>query len=106
MLGRCARGEVHSITFIFNNGTISTTQAKSSDSALGYISSQTGNPCIAGTFHSNAGLFLSAQMGLAAVGGYAKALSSAQYQNTTTPEGGAISTLIGSANKAAIGQGA
>lgn len=106
MLGHCARGDIHSITFIFNDGTISTTKAKGSDSSLGYISSQTGNPCIAGSFHSDAGLFLGAQMGLSAAEGYANALSSAQYRNSTTAEGATFSTLIGSANKAALGQGA
>lgn len=71
LLGRCARGNIHSMTFIFNDGTISTTRTKGNDNALGYISSQTGNPCIAGSFHSDAGLFLGAQMGLAATQGYA-----------------------------------
>lgn len=106
LLGHCARGDIHSMTFIFNDGTISTTQAEASDNALGYISSQTGNPCVVGTFHSDAGLFLGAQMGLSAARGYAKALSSAQYTNSTTAEGATISTLIGNANKAAMGQGA
>ncbi|MCW5588129.1 MAG: TIGR03752 family integrating conjugative element protein [Legionellales bacterium] len=106
MLGHCARGDIHSITFIFNDGTISTTKAKGNDNSLGYISSQTGNPCIAGSFHSDAGLFLGAQMGLSAAEGYANALSSAQYRNSTTAEGATFSTLIGSANKAALGQGA
>ncbi len=105
MLGSCARGDIHSITFIFNDGTISTTEAKGDTGSLGYLSSQTGNPCLAGTFHSNAAIFLGAQMGLAGAEGYASAISSSQYMNKTTPEGGTINTLIGSANKAAIGQG-
>lgn len=109
MLGSCARGDINSITFIFNDGTISTTSAQSdqgNDNGLGYLSSQTGNPCIAGTFHSNAAVFLGTQMGLAAAEGYANALSSSQYNNSTTSEGASISTLIGSANRAAMGQGA
>ncbi len=106
MLGRCARGNLQSITFIFNEGTISTTKAKGSDGSLGYLSSQTGNPCIMGSFHSDAGLFLGAQMGLSAAKGYANALSSAQYRHSTTAEGATFSMLMGSANKAALGQSA
>jgi integrating conjugative element protein (TIGR03752 family) len=104
MLGSCARGQIHSITFIFNDGRISTTEAKGDNDSLGYLSSQTGNPCISGTFHSDAGIFLGAQMGLAGAEGYANAISSSQYMNSATPEGGAISMLVGSANRAAIGQ--
>lgn len=106
MLGSCARGDIHSITFIFNDGTISTTQMKGNDNALGYISSESGNPCIPGTFHSDAGIFLGTQMGLAGLEGYASALSDSQYMTSTTSEGAGIRTLIGDANKAAIGQGA
>jgi len=104
MLGHCARGDIQSMTFIFNDGTISTTQEKGNNDSLGYISSQTGNPCIAGSFHSNAAIFLGAQMGLAGAEGYANALTSSQYLNSTTTAGNTISSLIGSANKAAAGQ--
>ncbi len=104
MLGSCARGSIESITFIFNDGTISTTQAKDDHAPLGYLSSTTGNPCIAGTFHSDAGIFLGAQMGLAGAEGYANALTSSQYMHSVTPEGRPISMLIGQANKAAVGQ--
>lgn len=104
LLGSCARGKLESITFIFNNGRISTTEAKGNQ-GLGYISSQTGNPCIAGRFHSNAAVFLGAQMGLAGIQGYANALTDSQYMNSTTSDGVGIQNLIGSANKAAIGQG-
>jgi integrating conjugative element protein (TIGR03752 family) len=105
MLGSCARGDIHSMTFIFNDGRISTTTAKGSDGSLGYISSQTGNPCIAGTFHSDAAIFLGAQMGLSAAQGYANAITSSQYMTSTNSEGETIHTLMGDANKAAIGQG-
>lgn len=105
LLGSCSRGDIHSITFIFNDGTISTTQTKSNDNSLGYISSQTGNPCIAGTFHSDAAIFLGAQMAFAGAEGYANAISDSQYMTSANSDGNNIRTLIGSANKAAIGQG-
>jgi len=106
MLGRCARGDIKSITFIFADGRISTTQSKGNNNSLGYLSSQTGNPCIAGVFHSNAAIFLGAQMGLSAAQGYANAISSSQYLRSTTAEGRGIQALVGSANKVAIGQSA
>ncbi|PIZ05153.1 MAG: TIGR03752 family integrating conjugative element protein [Gammaproteobacteria bacterium CG_4_10_14_0_8_um_filter_38_16] len=105
LLGSCSRGDIHSITFIFSDGTISTTQTKSNDNSLGYISSQTGNPCIAGTFHSDAAIFLGAQMAFAGAQGYANAITDSQYMTSTNSDGNNIRTLIGSANKAAIGQG-
>jgi len=107
MLGRCARGEMTSITFIFDDGSISTTTTKSRDNSqgLGYISAANGNPCLDGTFHSNAALFLGAQMALAGAGGYARALSQAQLSATTGASGSVLS-LVGSGNEYAFGRGA
>lgn len=105
LLGRCARGDITSLTFIFADGRISTTQAKESQ-ALGTIAAANGNPCIAGSFHSDAALFLGAQAGLAGLQGYGNALSQAQLNTSTSSTTGAsISALIGNANKYAFGQG-
>ena len=105
MLASCARGKIYSITFIFNDGRISTTQANSDDKALGYLSDDFGNPCLEGTFHSNAALFLGATATLSGLAGYAKGISDLQYMRNTTSDGNSISTLIGSANRTGIGQG-
>jgi len=105
MLGSCARGDIKSITFIFNDGRISTSESQGDNDSLGYISSQTGNPCIDGKFHSNAGIFLGTQMGLAGAQGYANAIQNSQYMNSMSSEGGAVSALIGSADRAGIGAG-
>jgi len=105
MLGKCARGDITSLTFIFWDGRISTTQAKDGQS-LGSIAAANGNPCIAGIFHSDAALYLGAEAGLAGLQGYGNALSQAQMSNSTSAATGAsIATLIGSANKYAFGQG-
>jgi integrating conjugative element protein (TIGR03752 family) len=105
MLGKCARGEITSMTFVFQDGRISTTEAKSGQ-ALGTIAAANGNPCIAGSFHTDAALFLGATAGLAGLQGYGNALSQAQLNTTTSATTGAtISSLIGSANKFAFGQG-
>jgi integrating conjugative element protein (TIGR03752 family) len=105
MLGECARGEITSMTFVFQDGRISTTKAKDNQS-LGNIAAANGNPCIAGSFHSDAALFLGATAGLAGFQGYGNALSQSQLSNVTSNQtGSTIATLIGSANKYAVGQG-
>lgn len=105
MLGSCARGEITSMTFVFSDGRISTTQAKNNES-LGTIAAANGNPCIQGTFYSNAGIYLGAQAALAGLQGYGNALSQSQLSNTLSPTtGSTISQLMGNANKYAFGQG-
>ena len=105
MLGNCARGQITSMTFVFTDGRISTTEAKQGD-YLGTIAAANGNPCIKGSFHSNAAIYLSAQAALAGIQGYGNALSQSQLSNTTsTMTGATLSELVGSANKYAAGQG-
>lgn len=105
MLGGCVRGVITSMTFIFADGRISTTQAKSGE-GLGTIAAANGNPCIVGSFHSDDAIFLGATATLAGFQGYGNALSQSQLSTTASSTTGAsISTLIGSANKYAFGQG-
>lgn len=105
MLGQCARGDVTAMTFVFTDGRISTTQAKDG-SSLGTIAGANGNPCLAGKFHTDAAIYLGAEAGLAGMQGYGNALSQAQLNNTTSPTSGStISSLVGSANTYAFGQG-
>lgn len=106
MLGSCVRGDITAMTFVFQDGTISTSQAQSGE-ALGNIAAADGNPCILGVFHTNAPEFLGAQAALAGLQGYGNALSQAQVSNVVSPtNGGSISSLVGNANTYAIGQGA
>jgi integrating conjugative element protein (TIGR03752 family) len=93
------------MTFIFRDGTISMTQAKGADASLGYLSSQTGNPCMPGTLHSNAGLFLGAQMALAGASGYIHTLTQAVSSSANKLGGATLPLLLGNANKAAFNQG-
>jgi len=103
LLGRCARGDIRSMTFVFQDGRISTTEAKDNQ-VLGTIAATNGNPCIQGSFHTDAPLFLSATAALAGLQGYSNALSQSQLNNTITQNGTSISSLIGSANRFAAGQ--
>jgi len=104
LLGSCARGDIRSMTFVFTDGRISTTQAKDND-VLGTIAAVNGNPCILGTFHTDAPLFLGVTASLAGLQGYGNALSQSQLNHVTTTDGSSISSLLGSANKYAFGQG-
>lgn len=106
MLGSCARGRITSLTFVFQDGTISTTEGSDSDS-LGEIAAANGNPCISGDFHTNAPLFLSGTVLLAGAQGYANALSQAQTSTTTpTSTAQSITTIIGNSGTYAAGQAA
>ncbi|HEX4045120.1 MAG TPA: hypothetical protein VHZ76_05585 [Gammaproteobacteria bacterium] len=104
LLGRCARGDIRSMTFIFADGRISTTEAKEGQ-VLGTIAAANGNPCLRGSFHTDAPLFLGVTAGLAGVQGYSNALSQSEVMGIASTTGDSISTLIGSANKYAAGQG-
>jgi hypothetical protein len=105
MLGSCARGEITSLTFVFHDGRISTTQGKH-DAPLGIIAAANGNPCILGEFHSNAALYLGAQATLSGLQGYGNALSQAQLSHTALNEqSSTLSRLVGNAHQYALGQG-
>lgn len=104
MLGSCTRGSIDSMTFVFQDGTISTTQATATQ-PLGEIAASNGNPCIPGSFHTNAPKFLAGTTLFAAAEGYANALSQAQTASTTPTNGNpSISTIIGNSNTYAAGQ--
>lgn len=96
---------VTSLTFIFQDGRIATTNAPKDDQ-LGIITDLYGNPQISGDLYSNLGYFLAGTMLFSGAQGYGNALSAAQVQTQTgsglVPN---ISTLVGNANTYAQGQG-
>ncbi len=109
----CVRGEVHSITFVFTDGTVRTVpqSAKSSDGSngksnggsIGWLSDEHGIPCLSGDRKSNASTYLPTLFALSAAGAASDAMSESQI--TTTTEGSSItSTLTGSAGQAALGK--
>lgn len=105
MLASCARGDIKSITFVFTDGRISTSQVSGDKESLGYISKEDGNPCVPGEFKSNEGVVLGMTMGLNFSKGYATGIANSQYMRTVTPEGMGIASLIGSSTKVGIGEG-
>ncbi len=115
----CVRGEVHSVTFTFDDGRIYTqsstrdgdTKTTNIRKILGYISDTRGKPCLTGQLITNAQDYLNDRM--IAAGVAATADSFAQTQETTTLSEGvsqtyftgdqgefiAASTLAGSLNE-------
>lgn len=105
------RGWVTSLTFVFNDGTISTTTSNNNDighftkdNALGYLSDARGNPFIRGHLITNAPAFLTGNTLLNAGQGFAAALAAEQTSSTTNPIGGSTTIVTGSPLKYAAGQ--
>ncbi|EBU9918358.1 TIGR03752 family integrating conjugative element protein [Salmonella enterica subsp. enterica serovar Weybridge] len=109
----CVRGEVHSITFVFTDGTVRTvpqsakssdgSNGKSSGGSIGWLSDEHGIPCLSGDRKTNAATYLPTLFALSAAGAASDAMS--ESQTTTTTDGTSItSTLTGSAGQAALGK--
>ncbi len=109
----CVRGEVHSITFVFTDGTVRTvpSSAKSSDGSngksnggsIGWLSDENGVPCLSGERKSNASTYLPTLFALSGAGAAADAM--ANNQTTTSVDGTTVtSSLTGSAGQAALGK--
>ncbi|ECD6340857.1 TIGR03752 family integrating conjugative element protein [Salmonella enterica subsp. enterica serovar Newport] len=109
----CVRGSVTSITFVFTDGTVRTLPAPSdrtdnsnseNGDSIGWLSDNSGIPCISGERKSNAASYLPT-IGLLALGTSAgDALTASQYTNNTTDSGGITSALTGNAGQAVLGQ--
>jgi cell division protein ZapB len=86
----CVRGELHSVTFTFDDGTIRTVnsqidsgKSKLGGSMLGYISTQRGNPCLPGKLITNAQSYLIDRMWASGAAAAADGFSDTQ---TTTQQ--------------------
>ncbi|ECD9611733.1 TIGR03752 family integrating conjugative element protein [Salmonella enterica subsp. salamae] len=109
----CVRGTVHSMIFVFRDGTIRTvpqaTNKANSDSnkgqgsEIGWLSDPHGLPCIPGERKSNAGEYIGSQFLLA--GSAAAADAFANGQTTTTVDGGSVTSAVtGSSGQYVLGQ--
>lgn len=109
----CVRGDVHSITFVFTDGTVRTvpSPAKSSDASngksnggsIGWLSDENGIPCLSGERKSNASTYLPTLFALSGAGAASDAM--VNNQTTTSVDGTTVtSTLTGSAGQAALGK--
>lgn len=108
----CTEGKIRSMTFVFNDGAIRTVSSRRTGSGgtsssnsgdLGFISDLHGNPCVQGTFVTNAPRYLADLVGIKGLGLAAEAL--AQAQTTVTSSGDATqSAVTGNAGNFALGR--
>lgn len=105
------RGWVTSLTFVFNDGTISTTTSNNNDighftkaNALGYLSDARGNPFIRGKLITNAPTYLAGNIALGAAEGAASAYAQEQTTSQTSILGSNVSSVTGSPSAYVAGQ--
>ena len=104
----CVRGSVHSVTYLFSDGTIRTlssdeqgannggskSKLTQNDRPLGWISDRRGIPCISGKRISNASDYLAGQVVASAASAAAAALSQNETTNTVSSLTGAATSII------------
>ena len=108
------RGWVTSLTFVFDDGTISSTSSNDNDignftkaNSLGYLSDKFGNPFIpAYKFITNAPSYLAGNIAIGMSTGAANAYAQSQTTTSSSPIGGSSTTSVtGSQAKFVAGQG-
>ncbi|SUU37047.1 integrating conjugative element protein, PFL_4705 family [Actinobacillus seminis] len=97
----CVRGDIKSLTFVFNDGRIVTTGK--GNEKIGWLSDPHGIPCIPGERKTNAPEYLGTHFLLAAAGAAAQGYS--QAQTTTVVDGNAVvGAVTGQQGKYVVGQ--
>lgn len=104
------RGWITSLTFVFDDGTISSTTSNDNDignftksNSLGHLSDKYGNPFIRGKLITNAPSYLAGNVALGAGVGAANAYTQSQT-TTNSYQGNTESTVTGSQGKYVAGQ--
>lgn len=106
----CVRGEIKSITFVFQDGTIASSRESSgrnnrgdTQRSLGYLSDPHGVPCVSGTKRSNAQEYLTSQLLITAAGAGAASLidsTSGNFSYVTGNNGQTLGTVGITGNEA------
>ena len=106
----CVRGQLDSVTFVFEDGTIRTlpdhdpavgpgpgedADGTGDQQSLGWISDERGYPCISGQRVTDAPRFLATRTGLIGLQAAAEALAEGEVTTTLTAEGTRIGTITG-----------
>lgn len=106
----CVRGELHSVTFTFEDGTVRTVQSQKAQGKnkyggkmLGYIATEKGNPCMPGRLISNASDYLRDRLIASGVGATAEAFAETQ-ETTIETTNGITSVIDGDANDYILGK--
>ncbi len=111
----CVRGQMHSVTYVFADGTIRTLssddqqslsqQGQNAERPLGWISDRRGIPCVTGVRISNSATYLSGRILASATEAAAGAFSQGEVTNTVSALGGVSTSVItGDALRFAGGQ--
>lgn len=115
----CVRGQIHSITFVFNDGTIRTVPPSTGSSrannrnstsgagfsgGLGWISDPFGIPCVSGERKSNAQQYLTTQALITAAGAGAASLIKDENGNFSYANSDGTVGTVGITGNEAAGQ--
>ncbi|OTA16790.1 integrating conjugative element protein [Xenorhabdus vietnamensis] len=101
----CVRGQVNSITFVFQDGTVRTLPGTGQNpQGIGWLSDENGIPCISGERKSNASTYLPTLFALSAMNSAGDALNESQRTAQTNGAGGIMSALTGNAGQSALGK--
>jgi hypothetical protein len=107
------RGWITSLTFVFDDGTISSTTSNDNDignytktNSLGYLSDKYGNPFIRGKLITNAPAYLAGGVAINAGVGAANAFTQSQLTHSTTLLGPTNTSVTGSPVNYITGQAA
>lgn len=99
----CVRGDVKSMTFVFNDGRIVSTTNKGNSENIGWLSDSSGIPCVPGERKTNAPEYLGTNFLLAAASAAAQGFS--QAQTTTVVDGSSVvGAVTGDQGKFILGQ--
>ncbi len=84
---KCARGDIDSITYVFQDGTIrtATSDGKAGDT-LGWISDEYGNPCIPGYYISDFPKYIATHGGIAGMVALGNGIASSQVTNVESTD--------------------
>lgn len=107
----CVRGTVKSITFVFDDGRITTIPEQkntntnsNNNSEIGWLSDEYGIPCISGEIKSNAAQYLASVIGLGTAAAAADAM--AQQNTTVVTDGGNVTNAVtGNNSQYVLGKG-
>tara|TARA_R110002110_G_scaffold415854_1_gene658298 strand:+ start:30667 stop:32040 length:1374 start_codon:yes stop_codon:yes gene_type:complete len=101
----CVRGDIYSLTFVFEDGTIRTVPkaediyegtASQRDVKIGELSDAFGNPCVVGERITNAYTYLAQRMGVVTASAAAEAAAASQTTQVTSIGGGGtgVTTVV------------
>ena len=113
----CVSGQLESVTFVFEDGTIQTISSDDDSSgssgtasrggkekSLGWISDARGIPCITGARKTNAPAFLTQRIGASAMEAAASAAAQSETTTLLSDSGSVSNTVTGQAGKYILGK--